>query len=44
MKKHNFFAGPSILPDYTVSGVDGNPVVIHRSASPYFGMEINLHI
>lgn len=33
-----------ILPDYTVSGVDGNPVVIHRSASPYFGMEINLHI
>lgn len=33
-----------ILPDYTVSGTDGNPVVIHRSASPYFGMEINLHI
>ena len=33
-----------ILPDYTVSGVDGNSVVIHRSASPYFGMEINLHI
>ena len=33
-----------ILPDYTVSGGDGNPVVIHRSASPYFGMEINLHI
>jgi hypothetical protein len=33
-----------VLPDYTVSGPDGGTVVIHRTASPYFGMEINLNI
>lgn len=33
-----------ILPDYTVSSPEGSPVIIHRTASPYFGMEINLHI
>ena len=33
-----------ILPDYQVSGPDGGQVTIHRSASPYFGMEINLNI
>ena len=33
-----------ILPDYNVSGTDGGTVVIHRTASPYFGMEINLNI
>ena len=33
-----------VLPDYNVSGPDGGKVVIHRTASPYFGMEINLNI
>lgn len=33
-----------VLPDYKVSGVDGGQITIHRSASPYFGMEINLTI
>ena len=33
-----------ILPDYQVSGPDGGQVTIHRTASPYFGMEINLNI
>ena len=33
-----------ILPDYQVSGTDGSMVTIHRTASPYFGMEINLNI
>ncbi len=33
-----------VLPDYTVSGPDGGQVTIHRTASPYFGMEINLNI
>ena len=33
-----------VLPDYQVSGPDGSKVTIHRTASPYFGMEINLTI
>ena len=33
-----------ILPDYQVSGPDGGLVTIHRTASPYFGMEINLSL
>lgn len=33
-----------ILPDYEVSGANGSMVTIHRTASPYFGMEINLNI
>ncbi|MBQ7631366.1 MAG: TonB-dependent receptor plug domain-containing protein [Paludibacteraceae bacterium] len=33
-----------ILPDYTVSSPEGGQVVIHRTASPYFGMEVNLTI
>lgn len=33
-----------VLPDYPVSGPDGGQITIHRSASPYFGMEINLNI
>ena len=33
-----------ILPDYQVSGANGSQVTIHRTASPYFGMEINLNI
>ena len=33
-----------ILPDYQVSGANGSMVTIHRTASPYFGMEINLNI
>ena len=33
-----------VLPDYKVSGPDGGQVTIHRTASPYFGMEINLNI
>ena len=33
-----------ILPDYQVSGPSGGQVTIHRTASPYFGMEINLNI
>ena len=33
-----------ILPDYKVSGTDGGKVTIHRTASPYFGMELNLNI
>ncbi len=33
-----------ILPDYQVSGTNGSMVTIHRTASPYFGMEINLNI
>lgn len=33
-----------ILPDYQVRGTDGGKVTIHRTASPYFGMEINLNI
>lgn len=33
-----------VLPDYQVSGPDGGQVTIHRTASPYFGMEINLTI
>ena len=33
-----------ILPDYQVSGANGSMVTIHRTASPYFGMEINLSI
>ena len=33
-----------ILPDYRVSGPDGGQITIHRSASPYFGMEVNLTI
>ena len=31
-----------ILPDYQVSGANGSMVTIHRTASPYFGMEVNL--
>jgi hypothetical protein len=33
-----------VLPDYKVSGANGGQVTIHRTASPYFGMEINLNI
>ena len=33
-----------ILPDYKVSSPEGGQVVIHRTTSPYFGMEINLNI
>lgn len=33
-----------ILPDYQVSGTNGGMVTIHRTSSPYFGMEINLNI
>ena len=33
-----------VLPDYRVSGADGGQITIHRSASPYFGMEVNLTI
>ena len=33
-----------VLPDYEVSGAAGGTVTIHRTASPYFGMEINLNI
>lgn len=33
-----------VLPDYQVSGPDGGTVTIHRTASPYFGMEVNLNI
>ena len=33
-----------VLPDYQVSGPDGGQVTIHRTASPYFGMEVNLSI
>ena len=33
-----------VLPDYQVSGPDGGQVTIHRTASPYFGMEVNLNI
>ena len=33
-----------VLPDYKVSGANGSQVTIHRTASPYFGMEINLSI
>lgn len=33
-----------ILPDYNVDGPNGGQVTIHRTASPYFGMEINLNI
>lgn len=33
-----------VQPDYLVSGTNGGTVMIHRTASPYFGMEINLNI
>ena len=33
-----------VQPDYRVSGADGGQITIHRSASPYFGMEVNLTI
>ncbi len=33
-----------ILPDYQVSGTNGGLVTIHRTSSPYFGMEVNLNI
>lgn len=33
-----------IQPDYLVSGANGSLVTIHRTATPYFGMEINLNI
>ncbi|MBR1877780.1 MAG: TonB-dependent receptor plug domain-containing protein [Paludibacteraceae bacterium] len=33
-----------ILPDYQVSGANGGQVTIHRTSSPYFGMEVNLNI
>ena len=33
-----------VQPDYPVSGTNGGTVMIHRTASPYFGMEINLNI